>query len=179
MPAIQVRPVIFTDISALVAIDHSYTSEYVWQMDFQEEPGQVRVAFSERRLPRAMRVEYPRPSHYLAEIWNKKPGLLVAELQDGEPVGYINLTEGVLARTTQITDLAVTPRVRRQGIGKALLLAAEDWAVHHGNFQLLIELQSKNYPAISLVRKRGYEFCGYSDRYYPNQDIALFFGKAV
>ncbi|NUM49168.1 MAG: GNAT family N-acetyltransferase [Anaerolineales bacterium] len=179
MPAIQVRPIIFTDISALVAIDHSFTSEYVWQMDFQEEAGSVKIAFNQRRLPRAMRVEYPRPSQYLAEIWNKKPGLLVAELADGEPVGYVNLTDGVIPRTTQITDCAVTPRVRRQGIGKALLLAAEDWAVHRGNFQLIAELQSKNYPAISLVRKLGYEFCGYSDRYYANQDIALFFGKAV
>jgi ribosomal protein S18 acetylase RimI-like enzyme len=179
MPAIQVRPIIFTDVSALVAIDHSYTSEYVWQMDFQEESGQVKIAFHQRRLPRAMRVEYPRPPHYLAEIWNKKPGLLVAELTDGEPVGYVNLTDGVIPRTTQITDLAVTPRVRRQGIGQALLLAAEDWAVHRGNFQLIAEMQSKNHAALSLVRKLGYEFCGYSDRYYANQDIALFFGKAV
>jgi ribosomal protein S18 acetylase RimI-like enzyme len=70
-------------------------------------------------------------------------------------------------------------RLRRQGIGKALLLAAEDWAVHRGNFRLILELQSKNHPGISLARKRGYEFCGYIDRYYPNQDIALFFGKSV
>ena len=179
MPAIQVRPVIFTDISALVSIDHSYTTDHVWQMDFQEEAGQVKITFNKRRLPRAMRVEYPRPSKYLAEIWNKKPGFLVAELQNGEPAGYINLTDGVIPRTTEITDLAVTMRVRRQGIGKALLLAAEDWAVHHGNFQLMMQLQSKNHPAISLASKLGYEFCGYSDRYYPNQDIVLFFGKSV
>ncbi|HLF89136.1 MAG TPA: GNAT family N-acetyltransferase [Anaerolineales bacterium] len=179
MPAIQVRPVNFTDISALVSIDHHYTTEHVWQMDFQEDADQVKITFNERRLPRAMRVEYPRPSQYLAEIWNKKPGILVAELQNGEPAGYINLTDGVIPRTTEITDLAVTMRVRRQGIGKALLLAAEDWAVHHGNFQLIMQLQSKNHPAISLARKLGYEFCGYSDRYYPNQDIVLFFGKSV
>lgn len=179
MPAIQVRPVIFTDISALVAIDHSYTSEYVWQMDLQDEAGQVKITFNRRRLPRSMRVEYPRPSQYLAEIWNKKPGLLVAELQGGEPVGYVNLTDHVIPRTTQVTDLAVSPRMRRQGIGKALLIAAEDWAVHRGNVQLIVELQSKNHPAVSLLSHLGYEFCGYSDRYYANQDIALFFGKSV
>ena len=117
MPAIQVRPVNFTDISALVSIDHHYTTEHVWQMDFQEDADQVKITFNERRLPRAMRVEYPRPSQYLAEIWNKKPGILVAELQNGEPAGYINLTDGVIPRTTEITDLAVTMRVRRQGIG--------------------------------------------------------------
>jgi ribosomal protein S18 acetylase RimI-like enzyme len=179
MPAVQVRPVVFTDVSTLVSIDHSFTTDYVWQMDFQEETGQVRVAFNERKLPRAMRVQYPRPSNYLADIWNKKPGLLVAEVVEGEPVGYVNLTDGVILRTTQITDLAVTTRMRRRGIGKVLLLAAVDWAVHHGNSQLLLEVQSKNHPAISMVRKLGYEFCGYSDRYFPNQDIMLFFGKSV
>jgi len=179
MPAIQVRPIIFTDVSKLVAIDHSYTSDYVWQMEFQEEPGQVKIAFHQRRLPRAMQVEYPRAAQYLAEIWNKKPGLLVAELEDGETVGYVNLTEGTIPRTTLISDLAVATSMRRQGIGRVLLLATEDWAVHHGNAQLIAEIQSKNYPAISLVKKMGYEFCGYSDRFYPNQDIVLFFAKSL
>jgi len=179
MPAIQVRPVIFTDVSTLVAMDHTYTSDYVWQMDFHQEAGQVQVTFNERRLPRPVRVEYPRPAQYLADVWNKKPGVLVAALTDGEPVGYVNLTDGLIPRATQITDLAVTTRMRRQGIGKALLLAAEDWAVHRGNFQLICEVQSKNHPAMSLIRKLGYEFCGYSDRFFPNQEIVLFFGKSV
>ena len=41
------------------------------------------------------------------------------------------------------------------------------------------EMQSKNYPGISMANKLGYEFCGYSDRYYTNQDIALFFAKRI
>lgn len=179
MPSIQVRPITFSDVAALVAIDHGFTSEYVWQMEFQEEAHGVKVAFNRRRLPRAMRVEYPRPAQYLAEVWNKKAGLLVAEMAGGETVGYVNLTEGVVPRTTQITDLAISSHVRRQGIGKVLLLAAEDWAVQHRNVQLIAEMQAKNYPAINLVSKLGYEFCGYSDRHYANQEIALFFGKAV
>jgi RimJ/RimL family protein N-acetyltransferase len=38
-------------------------------------------------------------------------------------------------------------------------------------------LQSKNLPAIRLAQKFGYEFCGYNDQYYINQDVALFFAK--
>jgi hypothetical protein len=37
-------------------------------------------------------------------------------------------------------------------------------------------MQSKNYPAIAFCKKQGMAYCGYSDRYYANQDIALFFG---
>jgi hypothetical protein len=40
-------------------------------------------------------------------------------------------------------------------------------------------MQSKNYPAMMLAQKHGYEFCGYNDRYYPNQDIALVFGRSI
>ena len=35
------------------------------------------------------------------------------------------------------------------------------------------------YSAICLAKAQGYEFCGYSDKYYPNLDIALFFSGRV
>jgi RimJ/RimL family protein N-acetyltransferase len=43
----------------------------------------------------------------------------------------------------------------------------------------VLETQSKNHPCIRLAQKFGYEFCGYNDRYYPTQDVALFFGRAL
>jgi hypothetical protein len=45
--------------------------------------------------------------------------------------------------------------------------------------QLFLEMQSKNIPAIRLATKMGSVFSGYSDRYYPNQDIALFFALSL
>ena len=33
----------------------------------------------------------------------------------------------------------------------------------------------KNYPAICLAQRTGFRYAGYSDLYYPDQDIALFF----
>jgi hypothetical protein len=38
-------------------------------------------------------------------------------------------------------------------------------------------MQPKNYPAICLAQKLGFDLCGYNDRYFANQDIALFFAK--
>jgi RimJ/RimL family protein N-acetyltransferase len=43
----------------------------------------------------------------------------------------------------------------------------------------MIEMQSKNHPAIRLAQKHGYEFCGYNDHYYLTQDVALFFAKVL
>ena len=79
--------------------------------------------------------------------------------------------------TTWVTDLVVLRRQRRQGIGTALLLASQDWALQKKNRRIILEMQPKNFPAISLAQKLGFDLCGYNDHYYTNQDIALFFSK--
>ncbi len=178
MPKIQIRPLIPADLPALVAIDHSYMTDYVWQMDLQTSPRQIGVTFRETRLPRSVRLNYPRDPIALADTWKQHAGMLVADL-DEQPVGYICLTIDPLLNIVKATDLAVIRRMRRQGIGAGLLLAAQDWTRHHNCTQFIVEMQSKNHPAISLVQKLGFEFCGYSDRYYTNRDIALFFAKMV
>ena len=70
-------------------------------------------------------------------------------------------------------------RLRRQGIGSALLLAAEEWGSTHDCRRLVLEMQPKNYPAIQMAQKLGFDFCGYNDRYFAKHDIALFFAKAL
>jgi GNAT superfamily N-acetyltransferase len=76
-----------------------------------------------------------------------------------------------------VTDLVVKRRVRRQGVGMALISGARNWAAQQNDNRLVLEMQSKNYPAICVAQKLGFEFCGYNDMYFPNQDIALFFVK--
>ena len=180
MPKIQIRPAVEADILKLVALEHDYTSEYVWQMEIQqEEDGEIRVRFRSVRLPRSAKVEYPRPRRTLPDDWTHRSGLLVAELSAGEVIGYTSLSLDMAPATTWATDLVVARRIRRQGIGSALVLAAQAWARQHGSHRLVLEMQPKNYPGISLAKKLGFYFCGYNDRYYINHDIALFFSKSV
>ena len=176
MPEIEIRPAIATDIHALMAIDHNYSSDYVWQMDFRQDDSEVSVVFREVRLPRTAQVIYPRNHQTLADNWTQRDGLLVAELNN-EIVGYISLTQKILLQTTWATDLVVTRRFRRQGIGSALVISAQEWAVQHNSRRLILEMHPKNFPTIQLVKKLGYELCGYNDHYFANHDIALFFSK--
>ena len=176
MVDIVVRPLAIADIAVLVEIDHSYHTDYVWQMDLNTAESEVNVIFREVRLPRSMRVEYPRDPSLLFEDWQNRPGLLVAEL-DEEPVGYIGLTDGITPGMVMATDLVVKRRVRRQGVGMALIRGARTWAAQQNANRLILEMQSKNYPAICIAQKLGFEFCGYNDMYFSNQDIALFFIK--
>jgi len=178
MPEIEIRPAGPLDIPALVAMDHSYSSDYVWQMEIQAEEKGVEVRFTEKRLPRSVRVEYPRPVSHLADTWRQRDGLLVAVLE-GETVGYISLDLGIAPVTAWVTDLAVLRRFRRQGIGSALVLAAQEWGEAHNCRRLVLEMQPKNYPAIQMALKLSFDLCGYNDRYYANHDIALFFARPL
>jgi ribosomal protein S18 acetylase RimI-like enzyme len=94
-------------------------------------------------------------------------------------IGYIRMSDVILPHTAWLTDIVISPRFRRQGVGMALVLAAQSWAVERKNRRVLFETPSKNNPAVCLARKLGYEFCGYNDQYYDTQDIALFFGHSI
>ena len=59
-------------------------------------------------------------------IRNSRSGLLVAILE-GELAGYWSLMLNMVPLTTWMTDLAVKRRLRRQGIGSGLVLAAQEW----------------------------------------------------
>ena len=104
--------------------------------------------------------------------------MLVAMMGE-QRVGYVRISDIILPRNAWMTDVVVAPRFRRQGIGSTLILAAQSWALERSDNRALLEMSSKNYAAISLARKLGYEFCGYNDLYYEKQDIALFFGRSI
>jgi len=179
MPEIEVRPAVENDIQLLIQFDHSFSSDHALQMEYRLEAGQLGAAFREVRLPRSVKVEYPRAPGSLAESWQKRSGLLIAVL-NGAPVGYVSLSQETLPFTTWMTDVVVDARLRRQGIGSALVLAAQDWmAIQPVSQRLILEMQPKNYPAIQFAQMLGFDFCGFIDQYYLNQDAALLFAKWV
>ena len=134
--------------------------------------------FREVRLPRSITVSYPRNPLVLAEDWTKR-SMLYTALLDQELMGYVSLTERGVDSAVYVTDLVVNAAERRQGVGSALLMAVQDWAAARSLRQVILEMQSKNLPAIRFSQKFGYEFCGYNDHYYLTQDVELFFAKSL
>jgi ribosomal protein S18 acetylase RimI-like enzyme len=175
---VQIRPAIATDLPKLMQLDHTNASDYVWQLDLRKENNQVLAGFREIRLPRPINVSYPRNPLALADEWKQRSVTLIA-LAEELPVGYSCILEHSQATTAWVTDLVVEKARRRQGIGSALLNAAQDWASSRKDRDIFLEMTSKNYPAIRLAHKFGFEFCGYNDHYYVTQDVALFFGRSL
>ena len=178
MPSFEIRPANANDLPRLMALDHSCQSDYVWQLEIRRESNQVTANFREVRLPRSVEVVYPRDPFSLGDEWKKRDVVLIA-LHENEPVGYICAQEEHTAAIAWVTDIVVAPERRRQGMGSAMLIAAQDWALERGVRRLVVEMQSKNQACIRLTQKFGYDFCGYNDQYYPTQDVALFFGRAI
>ncbi len=177
MSAIQIRPVVASDLQRLIGIDHSVSSEYVWQLELRRETGQTVATFRDVRLPRPIPLTYPNNPVFLADEWTHKAMMFTA-ISGSDPIGYIALTERP-ASMAWITDLVVAPDWRKKGVASALLTSAQEWGLERSHRRLFIEIQSKNQPAIRFAMKHGYEFCGYNDHYYLAQDIALFFARAL
>jgi ribosomal protein S18 acetylase RimI-like enzyme len=179
MPEVEIRPTLNLDLGHLMAIQPDYLSSRVWQLDRMPADGGMGGVFREVRLPRESRIEYPRTAAQIFAAVEQTYEVFLTALLDGIPVGYIRLSDQVAPSTAWVKDWAVRGDLRKRGIGAALLLAGLDWSAEGGFRRIMVEVQSKNYPAISLVRKLGFEFSGFSDQYYSNQDIALFFGRQL
>jgi GNAT superfamily N-acetyltransferase len=178
MTDLQIRPTIATDLPRLMAMDHSTRSDTVWQLELRRDGGQINAAFREVRLPRVISLSYPHNPFALADDWVRK-SMMYTAVSGPDPIGYISLLERGTASSVWITDLVVNALHRRQGVGSGLLASAQQWAQERSHRRLIIEMQSKNVPAIRMAQKFGCEFCGYNDHYYLTQDVALFFAKAL
>jgi RimJ/RimL family protein N-acetyltransferase len=175
MPEVAIRPALSSDLPALIDIAPFYQTGRVWQMDRNFTEGQFVIHFREIRLPRPVKVEYPRHlSQIFNEHWLENQNFLVAAIGP-ELVGYCRISLTTAPKTLWVQDLVVAEYHRQKGIGTALVVAAQDWGAERGARRMTVEMQSKNYAAIQLMRKLGFELSGYNDQYYLNQDIALFF----
>jgi ribosomal protein S18 acetylase RimI-like enzyme len=169
-----VRPATLADLNACLSVDHASITDHVWQMKAQEAESRVSVTFDTVRLPRRMQAEYPRNLDQLLEDWQRGEAFLACEI-DGQVRGYIDLLARPWQHLGWVANLAVDREVRRRGIGTSLMRHARQWAREQGLQKILVEATTKNYPAICFYEKLGFQFCGFNDHYYPNQDIALFF----
>lgn len=97
---------------------------------------------------------------------------LVAE-QDGAVAGYVGcqtvLDEGY------ITNVAVSPDCRRQGIGRALIAELTERAKRAGLAFVTLEARESNAPAITLYEGAGFRRVGVRKNFYtaPAEDAVL------
>ncbi len=177
MTDFEIRNTVSTDLARLSALDHSLDTDYVWQLDLHRESGQVEIGLREVRLPRSIRLQHPRLAQELPDTWHLRP--MLSAMIGMEAVAYIRFSDIMVPHAVWITDVVVGKPMRGMGLARKLISAAEAWGLQRGLRKAIIEVQSKNAPAIRMVQKLGFEFCGYNDQYYPTRDVALFFSRSI
>ena len=115
----------------------------------------------------------------LVPALREHPGVLVLlALAEGSPVGvavcFLGLSTFRARPLLNIHDLAVLPEWRGQGIGRALLAAAEDRARQRGCCRLTLEVQDTNERALRL-----YERFGFSDFVVGSSGPTRFLTKSL
>lgn len=86
--------------------------------------------------------------------------------EDGKIWGFAGMHH--IVDEGHITNVAVHPQKRGQGIGKLLLLALISYAKENGLVGITLEVRSKNYTAISLYKSLGFVQEGVRKDYYSN-----------
>ncbi len=174
----NIRPAQARDLDACLALDESFETEYVWQMETTRANGAIQLGFRTTRLPRPMRVSVHSAQDALADHLEAGECILLAE-EYPRVAGFIDATIETGQRVAWIQSLVVASDLRRQGIGTLLLSAAMEWARDKKMRALMASISTKNYPASAFLQKYGFVFCGFNDQYYHNRDIALFFACTV
>jgi ribosomal protein S18 acetylase RimI-like enzyme len=169
-----IRPAELADLGAILAIDHNYVTDYVWQMDEHNTGGDHVVTFRLAQLPRPVRVASPYDSATLQRCLYRCDYLWVAQANQ-EISGYIGMALVPWQSAGVLAAFAVAPPARRRGVGSQLLETAIRQARADGLSAITLGLAAKNYPATRFCQTRGFRLSGYADRYYASGDIALFF----
>lgn len=177
--SLLIRDAVTDDVAACTALDHSYETQHVWQMHIDQEDG-WHVRFRTERLPRTLETAVlSNPTRLRAALPADQCFLVAARRDTESVVAYLSMRNDPTYAIGHVHDLVVTREQRHQTIGTRLLKVAMQWAKEHDLTRLILETQTKNYPAINFCQAAGFSFCGFNDQYYPNRDIAVFFSLTL
>ncbi len=108
------------------------------------------------------------------ELDNPHAVFRVAVDESGVVLGYGGMHH--LVDEGFITNVAVAPAARRQGVAKAILADLAAYGAAHSLYRITLEVRVGNTPAITLYEQAGYLRDGVRPGFYshPTEDAAIY-----
>lgn len=101
---------------------------------------------------------------FIFELLHNKVAHYLVAMVGNQVVGYGGMW--VLVDEAHVTNIAVLPQWRRQGIAQALLNNLIDMAKAHGADKMTLEVRKSNWGARRLYERLGFEALGCRRNYY-------------
>ena len=138
--SLVIRPAVPEDAAGVVAVQGEAAAE---RRTIATQPEEVRTPEAEAERIRG---------------WSPATGILLVAEDAGRVVGICGVSRGRRIATAHAAEVGLTVAAshRGRGVGRALMLAAEDWARQAGVRRLGLGVFADNAPALALYRALGY-----------------------
>lgn len=104
---------------------------------------------------------------------------LVAEDEAKNLIGYGGIAQGAPNFEADVHTLAVADSARRKGVGRALMVELEKWAIDRQAKEIFLEMRTTNLEAKPLYESLGYKVISTRKSYYGNGIDAFVMRKVV
>jgi len=135
-------------------------------------------ALREEHLPAVLEIEKqansaPWSERSFRNELDHEHGIFLVALGGGQVVGYGGVW--LVVDEAHVTNVAVNPSLRRQGIGRRLMVELLKRAKERGMTCSTLEVRASNEAAIRLYEQLGYKITGHRRGYYPDnrEDAAV------
>lgn len=121
-----------------------------------------------------------RPRPWSAAVFHEElvaPGRAYVVARSDRILGFGGVM--VVGEDAHITNIAVDPSIRRQGVGTRIMDELVRRAVRMGAVNLTLEVASRNEGAIGLYRRYGMAPVGIRKGYYGDDDALIFWAYEI
>ncbi len=109
------------------------------------------------------------------ELTKNKMAIYLVALEDEKVIGYAGMWHVI--NEGHITNVAVSPEYRRQGIGENLINRLIEIAKEKDMIGITLEVRTSNEAAKNLYKKQGFLLDGIRKEYYENKEDAFIMWK--
>jgi len=156
------------DAPALAALDTSFTTERVYDVD-------ARFQLTVRALATPLTKRYP------LDLSETPCDAGFVALDGGATVGLVATAYQAWNRRLVVWHLYVQGGQRRRGIGRRLVERALALGARRGALTAWLETSNLNLPAVEAYRRMGFELCGLDTTLYRGTsaegEVALFLAR--